>query len=340
VGEKPEHGEMNTGGSFLSTAPTKSIEQNARVLQAYVRYARQDRNAWHVDIVAHSMGGLISRYFIQNIMDNEGFARSEDGRPAVAHLIMLGTPNMGSPCADVMNTAFDLLGKDVEAVRQLTTDSVRKFNGLVTNRKGVKFSALAGNPLPNTCKVIEWNDGVVTVPSAKYKVEDTAESKSLHTDLTGTSDFSSFVKPRLAIGPHGDHKPAAPPQWPALAEYSPLPSDRLLATLSLRPGMFTQDFVKALDLTGKQSTELEVPVETAANFGVTFMTDPKVSVTLVDDKGNIAGRNAAGSPESRGWFRSIYFDKPVTAGKWKLRIENTDELGHSIYVAAWANAVK
>jgi hypothetical protein len=104
--------------------------------------------------------------------------------------------------------------------------------------------------------------------------------------------------------------------------------------------MLAQDFAKNLKLTPKQTTEIEVPVETAANFGVTFMADPKVSVTLVDAAGQIAGTNAADSPESRGWFRSIFVDKPVTAGKWKLRIENTDTFEHPVYVVAWANATR
>ena len=335
VGEHPDKGVMNTGGSFLSTQPTKSIGENANELEKYIRYAQEDRNAWHIDVVAHSMGGLISRYYISQMMK----PLAEDGRPQIAHLVMLGTPNMGSPCADVMNVVFESLGENVEAVRQLRQDYVEGFNKVNKQRKGVKFSALAGNPLPTMCKQIVWNDGVVPVPSAKWTVADNAESKSLHTDLTGTSDFSSFVRPRLAVGPHGDHNPAAP-QAPGLADYSHMPSDRLLASVFLQPGMFTQDFAKGLKLTPKQSTEIEVPVETASNLGITFMADPKVSVTLVDDKGSVGGSNLAGSPESRGWFRSIFIDKPVIAGKWKLRIENTDDLEHPVYISAWMNATK
>src|ERR671917_2141247 len=132
---------------------------------------------------------------------------------------MLGTPNMGSPCADVMNSTFEVLGKTVEAVRQLKPSVVAEFNKVTTNRKGVKFSVLAGNSLPVMCKTVVWNDGVVPVESAVWKIRDHALSKSVHTDLTGTSDFSSFVKPRLAVGPKGDHAPERPdasqlPQYP------------------------------------------------------------------------------------------------------------------------------
>ncbi|HKP68016.1 MAG TPA: alpha/beta hydrolase, partial [Pyrinomonadaceae bacterium] len=183
VGEKPEHGIMNTGGSFLSTEPTNSIFENSQQLGKYIKYAQEDRNAWHVDVVAHSMGGLITRHYIHQFMP----PNSQDGRPQIAHLVMLGTPNMGSPCADVMNTTFEALGKSVEAVRQLRQDVAVEFNRVNVNRKGVKFSVLAGDPLPTMCKTVTWNDGVVPVASAIWKIADHAKSKNLHTDLTGTS---------------------------------------------------------------------------------------------------------------------------------------------------------
>ena len=346
VGERPDKGLMNTGGSFLSTQPTNSIAENARQLENYIKYAQEDRNAWHVDIVAHSMGGLISRYYIAQIMEGN----LPDGRPKVAHLVMLGTPNMGSPCADVMNLAFELTGNNVEAVRQLRQDYVAGFNRINTARKGVRFSVLAGNPLPTMCKTIVWNDGVVPVPSAKWLIADNAESKSIHTDLTGTADFSSFVKPRLAIGPRGEHYPEAPTVPTGSAAFEPEPGLGPMVPIEYsRSGPFAgewdpasadEPFAKALTLAPGQAAEIEIPVAAATNFGITFMSDPKVSAILADAAGNFVGKNLAGSPESRGWFRSIFYDKPVTAGTWKLHVQNTGDVEHRFVVTAWSNAVK
>lgn len=206
VGEQPEHGLLNTGTEFMSANPTNSITQNAYQLSTYVEYAQQDRNAWHVDIVAHSMGGLIARDYIHNMMT----PLDQDPRPRVSHLLMLGTPNMGSPCADLLDIGFDLFGEKVQAVSQLTTTFAEEFNRTVTQRRGVKFSALAGNSVPFSCKWSGAGDGVVTVGSAHWLVSDKALSDSIHTELTGTKDFTNFVKPRLAIGPKGDHMPAPP----------------------------------------------------------------------------------------------------------------------------------
>ncbi len=352
VGEKPEKGLMNTGGGFLSTDPTNGIFENSQAVGKYIRYAQEDRNAWHVDIVAHSMGGLISRHYIHQFMP----PNYQDGRPQVAHLVMLGTPNMGSPCADVMNLAFETLGKNVEAVRQLRQDVVADFNRVNTNRKGVKFSVLAGNPLPTMCKTIVWNDGVVPVPSAKWKIKDNAESKNIHTELTGTADFSAFVKPRLAIGPKGNHNPEPPeiPNYPNQtgANFSNNPFASFFMKAAYKPNVserienitdanfFKPDFAKAVKIAAKSSVEIEIPVGQALNFGLTFMASPEISATLFDDKGVNVGKNSAKTPEANAWFRSIFVDKNVSGGTWKLKLENTSDRELEAILATWKDAVR
>ncbi len=346
VGEKPEYGRMNTGGAFLSTDKTNSIGENSWELEKYVEYAQKDRNAWHVDLVAHSMGGLISRYYISQVMKNN----SEDGRPRVAHLIMLGTPNMGSPCADVMNVAFEMLRKDVEAVRQLRQDQVANFNQTNKLRKGVKFSALAGNPLPTMCKDVVWNDGVVPVASAKWTISDTAESKSIHTDLTGTSDFSAFVKPRLAIGPKGNHNPEMPDVPTRTAQTNQNSSGAYFVNAAYKPQTETENllnadafkpyFAKAVKIPAKQSVEIEIPVAQGSNFGLTFMAASDVSATLFNDKGAEMGKNLTKTPEANAWFRSIFVDGAVASGTWKLKLENTSDRELETIVATWKDAVR
>lgn len=336
VGEKPEHGVMNTGTTFMSSQQTASIGDNADAVESYVKYAQEDRNAWHVDIVAHSMGGLISRWYIDQIMKNS----TDDPRPRVSHLVMLGTPNMGSPCADVMDIAFGMIGKSVEAVRQLQPDYIEGFNRIHTQRKGVKFSSLAGNPLPVMCKTLVPNDGVVPVPSAHWTIKDTGISSSLHTDLTGTSDFSSFVKPHLAIGPKGDHNPAAPELSHHAGRFSVARVYGAAFVPEKADAPAAAPFAKEVTLAAKQVVEIDLPVETATNLGVTFMADPNISVTLIDANGNVVGKNLAQTSESRGWFRSIFVERPTTASTWRLRIENTGTLEYSAVLTTWANATK
>ncbi|HEY0427078.1 MAG TPA: alpha/beta hydrolase [Pyrinomonadaceae bacterium] len=364
VGEVTNKGIINTGRDFLSPEETNSTAQNAEALKSYIKYAQEDRNAWHVDVVAHSIGGLISRYYISQMMP----PAYDDGRPQIAHLVMLGTPNTGSPCADVMDFAFEMTGKSPKVMREMRQDTVAAFNKTNFNRKGVKFSSLAGNPLPTMCKQIEWNDGFVSVPSALWNISDNAQTKSLHTELTGTKAFSDFVKPHLAVGPHGDHNPEMP-QIPnqtgenrslnnaffvnaayrsepsavaggsIVGENTALSTENPSATVDssdrLRP-----DFAKSVKLAAKQSVEIEIPVEQAANFGLTFMADAQISATLFNDKGVMVGKNLAKSPEANNWFRSIFVEKGITAGTWKLKLENTSDKELETVVATWSNAGK
>ncbi|MBE9225072.1 caspase family protein [Phormidium sp. LEGE 05292] len=78
-----------------------TIEENARLLGK--RLAEVGLGANHgkeLHVVAHSMGGLVSRWFIEQ----------EGGNRVVQHLVMLGTPNGGSPWPTVQDWIFMALG--------------------------------------------------------------------------------------------------------------------------------------------------------------------------------------------------------------------------------------
>jgi pimeloyl-ACP methyl ester carboxylesterase len=77
-----------------------SIEENARLLkQRLEAVGLGEKHGKQLHIVAHSMGGLISRWFIER----------EGGNKIVNHLVMLGTPNGGSPWSTVQDWAMMLL---------------------------------------------------------------------------------------------------------------------------------------------------------------------------------------------------------------------------------------
>jgi len=206
VGEVTSKGIINTGRTVMSPEQTNTMADNAATLGRYITYAQEDRNAWHVDVVAHSVGGLIGRYYINALMP----APYQDGRPQVSHLLMLATPNMGTPCADVMDLAFRLTGTTPYVIQEIRTDDMAQFNRRFPQSRGVKLASLAGDALPTMCKTIVPNDGFVPVPSAHWTIADHVTQTRLHTDMIGTETFSSFIRPRLGIGPSGDHAPATP----------------------------------------------------------------------------------------------------------------------------------
>ena len=78
-----------------------TIEENGRLLKQRLEAA--GLGAGHgktLDIVAHSMGGLVSRWFIER----------EGGNQIARRLVMLGTPNGGSPWPRVVDWATVALG--------------------------------------------------------------------------------------------------------------------------------------------------------------------------------------------------------------------------------------
>jgi pimeloyl-ACP methyl ester carboxylesterase len=77
-----------------------SIEDNARALKQRLEAIGLGANHGKtLHIIAHSMGGLLSRWMIER----------EGGHQIVNHLIMLGTPNAGSPWSNVQELVTPLL---------------------------------------------------------------------------------------------------------------------------------------------------------------------------------------------------------------------------------------
>jgi pimeloyl-ACP methyl ester carboxylesterase len=76
------------------------IEENARLLkQRLIDAGLGPNHGKTVHVIAHSMGGLVSRWFIER----------EGGNQIVQQLVMLGTPNGGSPWATIEDWAITAL---------------------------------------------------------------------------------------------------------------------------------------------------------------------------------------------------------------------------------------
>ncbi len=340
VGADPSNGVMRTGEKGKST-PSNSIGQNADALNKQIRFVRKEKNAWQVDIVAHSMGGLISRYYIQNIMDI-----IPNGKPTVSRLVMLGTPNEGSPCAYLIDFAFWATRQQTRAIQDLLPVNVERFNQQVRNRRGTRFSVLVGTAVPQTCQSQIWGDGVVEIPSARWEIRDFRYVRDIHTALTDRQHFMNFVLKRLGVSHRGDHNPD-PNGYGADFNYDFQNSGNALFTNAsfnrtddgdkpALPANLKVDLAKLVSLPPKQSTEIEIPVAANANSGVTFAAPPTVSATLFDEKGAVVGKNLTGSAESKADFRGIPF-QAKTGGVWKLKLENTGANEASAVVAAWTD---
>jgi hypothetical protein len=80
------------------------IEETAKAFkQKLAEVGLGDGHFKNVTILAHSMGGLVSRWMIEK----------EEGHNLINHLIMCGTPNNGSPWANVQELAGVLLSRAI-----------------------------------------------------------------------------------------------------------------------------------------------------------------------------------------------------------------------------------
>ncbi len=195
VGDGQAPGVMNTGSFENLPERTNSIGQNAAILGEYIKGVQAKTGAEKVDLVVHSMGGMISRFYIDRIMPNQD----------VAQIIFLGTPQAGSACV----APVAALGFALPASLEIQPAYMEKiFNQQIFRRHGVPFYAVAGTRLievvSSPCAQIP-SDMVVALGSANaIPLGDVQKIPLIHSDLTENTDvFENYVKKHLQTPPGG-----------------------------------------------------------------------------------------------------------------------------------------
>ncbi len=83
----------------------KDNYQSARKLKRFLDAVRRDfaNPSLKVDVIGHSMGGLITRYFArfgdEDVLNDNRLEVTWAGAPYLRHVVLLGTPNLGSVSA-------------------------------------------------------------------------------------------------------------------------------------------------------------------------------------------------------------------------------------------------
>jgi len=195
VGDGQVPGELNTGSLTNPAGRTNTLFENAAILGEYILAVKRQTGAEMVDLVGHSMGGMISRVYIDRVM-GEGEERD------VAQLIMLGTPSLGSDCASLPVA----LGWYLPAALEIRPSYAQQIlNPQISHRKGVPFFALAGVPIQQAvgspCTDVP-SDSVVSLESVHAISLELTQISLLHTDLNASQQaFEQFVKPLIQKSP-------------------------------------------------------------------------------------------------------------------------------------------
>lgn len=188
VGDGQVPGVMDTGSLIDPPGRTNTIGQNAAILGEYINGVKQKTGAEMVDLVVHSMGGMISRYYIDRVMQERD----------VAQLIMLGSPMGGSDCAVLPAALGFYLPASIE-IRESYMKGV--FNEQITHRHGIEFYDLGGTAIneafKSPCSDIP-NDTVVSFSSINSILLQSSQMDVLHNDMPmSEATFQNYVKPLL-----------------------------------------------------------------------------------------------------------------------------------------------
>ncbi len=261
VGDGKAEGVMNTGDTSKPIGRTNTLAENAAILGRYIAGVKTATKAEMVDIVAHSMGGLISRYYIDRLMPQRD----------VAQLVMLGSPHGGSDCSGLPSA----LGFYAPASLELRPAYLREvFNKQITHRRGVPFFMLAGNPIVESFKAPCTgvpSDVVVARESAAAITGPIVELSVLHTDMTKSEEvFQKFVRGHLQK------------QVGEFANESDPPS----ATNSTEPVQFTQVFKGRVNAGGTKDLNVNLDQVAVASFAL-FDPSRSLDVTVRGASGNV-----------------------------------------------------
>lgn len=242
LGDGQVTGQMNTGDLKNPAGRTNTIQQNAAVLGSYIAGVKQSTGAEMVDLLVHSMGGMISRYYIDRVM----------GERDVAQLIMLGSPMGGSDCSVLPAALGFYLPASLE-IRSSYMEGV--FNPQITRRRGVPFHDLAGTqilePYQSPCTDVP-NDTVVSLGSVNAIPLRSNEIATLHSEMTASPEvFASYVRPLLQNPPAGFPVEPDPPAPAASGSQLPFtrvyrghiePGGSQTFTINIEPGISVAAF--------------------------------------------------------------------------------------------------
>ncbi len=304
VGDGQVPGVLNTGVITNPTGHTNTLAQNAEILGQYIDGVKQKTGAEMVDLVVHSMGGMISRYYIDRVMKDRD----------VAQLIMLGSPMGGSDCSVLPAALGFYLPASIE-IRESYMKGV--FNQQITHRRGIEFYDLGGTAIneafKSPCTEVP-NDTVVSFESINAIQLLSSREDVIHSELTlSQTAFEQYAKPLLQKSA-GSFQ-SQPDPVPAAPEESPLD--------------FTRVYTGHVDPGG--STELTINIEPGVSVASFALYDASRSVDTIvrGASGNIIEL----SPERNGFIRvedpstMLYlgygFENPKP-GPWKVTVQATD----------------
>lgn len=168
---------LDTGSPLRPLSSVNTVQQNADLTWEYISERMRETNAHQVDVVAHSLGGVITRRLLHD--PNYGSSAQE----AIHTVILLGVPEGGSPCSDTIPTP---------ANREITSTAMNQFNEMNPGYPGVQSAALYSDHWSTTCFTAEAGDSMV--PAWSTTIQPTTTTLRI---TPGVSHVNMTKDPRL-----------------------------------------------------------------------------------------------------------------------------------------------
>ncbi len=304
VGDGQVEGRLNTGDLANPTRRTNTIAENAAIVGQYIANVKRLTGAQQVDLIAHSMGGLIARYYIDRVMQERD----------IAQLVMLGSPNRGTDCSILPAS----LGFFLPATLEIRPEYVlRNFNRQITHRKGIPFHLIAGTPIiepiKSPCTGVP-SDLIIARQSVGGVSGTLSEIPILHTDLNESAQvFEAVVKPIL-------QKTAG--QFPVEADPAPVAENE--ETLQ-----FTRVFTGHVGAGESRDFTINIDRASVASFAL-FDPTRSLTVTVRGASGNLIqldpvvnGLIVVDDPATLVYL-GYGFNNPLP-GPWRITLNATDK---------------
>jgi hypothetical protein len=311
-------------------SPERNLHQNAQRLKETIERAKADSGASRVSLIAHSMGGLAARAYVESAL------YSGD----VAQVFMLGTPQAGLDLWHGYLLRQVVRNSGMPSLQELTPEHMLLFNRAHHPRPDVSYYLIAGN-----YRNIDMNghgppplhlppgDGIVTLESAHALTGPsvcpiiTADLHGWGTDISllnlpsylwPNRTYNAHLRNQLRTGDRGyrmedaAERESAPPVQPQV--HTPFIEGRLSA--------------------GQTVTEtVAVDSRGPARFHLTW-DEGDLSLTLIDPQGRRIDQGEAEKDEET-WHLSLdtdimthlesYVVEEASRGRWQMVIKRDDD---------------
>jgi len=306
VGDGQAPGVLNTGNPSSPESKTNSIAQNADILKQYISAVQKKTGAEKVDLLVHSMGGMISRFYLDRVMQTDN----------VAQVIFLGTPMSGSACVYPLASLGYMLPASLEILPDYMTHI---FNQQILHRHGVPFHMVAGtllvDPLTSPCAAAP-SDTVVALNSAtSITLDDVQELPMFHGSLTSDKKvFETNVR----------HLLQAPP-----GSFAPRP-DLAAPSVNIQPEQFSRAYTGHLKPGETSPVTINIdPNVSLANFSM-YDSSRSLVIEVRGASGNVIQLDTTKNgilkiDDPATMFYLGYGFKQPKPGKWVITLKTTDK---------------